>query len=245
MTLPIGLQLYTVRDLLTGDQLGDTCKKLAEVGYTHAEVGPFSGHSTEAVTKAARDAGMTVVGSHEGSLIGDDANDTLKMLGDLGIRHAIQPYLPDEHRTADGYRKVAKTLEKVANFDGLSVLYHNHDWEFDTVDGDHTGYDLLIMDTGLGAELDTCWVSVAGRNPTQLMKRLSGRLPLIHVKDCSDFEKKTLCELGDGKVPVKEIVATASQCGVECLVVEQDNSWMNDDPMASAKKSFDYLKSVL
>ncbi len=244
MSLPIGLQLYTVRDLLTGDQLGDTCKKLADIGYTHAEVGPFSGHTTEAVTKASRDAGLTVVGSHEGSLIEDSADDTLKMLADLGIKHAVQPYLTEEHRTAEGYKKVADKLGKLRH-DDIAILYHNHEWEFDKLDGDRTGYDVLIMETPVAVELDTCWVSVAGHDPVQLMKSLQDRLHLIHVKDCNDFEKKTLCELGDGKVPVKDIVAAAPSCGVECLIVEQDGDWMNNDPMASVKKSYDYLKSIL
>lgn len=244
MTLPIGLQLYTVRELLSGEQLGDTCKKLADVGYTHAEVGPFSGHTTEEVTKAARDAGMTVVGSHEGKLMTDEAGDVLKMLADLGIVHAIQPFLPNDWRTTEGYKKLADHLAALKQ-EGVVVLYHNHDWEYDKIDGEKTGYDLLINDTDLGAELDTCWTTVAGHDAVEQMKRLTGRLHLIHVKDCSDFEAKTLCEVGSGKVPVKDIVAAAEGCGVECLVVEQDNNWMNNDPLASAKKSYDYLKSIL
>jgi sugar phosphate isomerase/epimerase len=244
MSLPIGLQLYTVRDLLGPTQLAETCKQLADIGYTHAEVGPFSGNSTADVAKAAIDAGMTVVGSHEGSLIEDNASETLKMLADLGIPHAIQPYLSEEHRTVEGYKKVAHRLMSLAQ-DEVKVLYHNHDWEYQEVGDGKTGYDVLVNDTSLRAELDTCWVSVAGNDPVNQMKHLSGRMPLIHVKDCSDFEARTLCELGDGKVPVRDIVAAAEGCGVTCLVVEQDNGWMNNDPLASVKKSYDYLKSVL
>ena len=241
MPLPIGLQLYTVRDLLEGSQLGDTLKKIADIGYTHAEVGPFSGHTTEELTKAARDAGLTVVGSHEGNLAFGDGPGTLKMVADLGIPYAIQPYMPQDKRTPEGYRKIADDLSKLSH-EGVKVLYHNHDWEFDKIDGDTTGYDVLVMDTAIGAELDTCWSSVAGRDSVQLMKRLADRMPLIHVKDAKGRE---LTELGEGDVPVKDIVAAAPECGVECLVVEQDNHWMNGDPLASAKKSFDYLTSIL
>ncbi len=166
------------------------------------------------------------------------------MLADLGIQHAIQPYLDGQHRTTAGYKKIADKLMGLKQ-DGVVVLYHNHDWEYDKVESDKTGYDVLMNETQLGAELDTCWTVVAGHDPIAQMEKLKGRLHLIHVKDCSDFEKKTLCELGDGKVPVKDIVAAAEGCGVECLVVEQDNSWMNNDPLASAKKSYDYLKSIL
>ena len=241
MPLPIGLQLYTIRDLIEGQQLGDSLKKVADIGYTHCEVGPFSGHTTEEVTTAAREAGLVVVGSHEGDLALGDGVEALRTVVGLGIHHAIQPYLPPDQRTADAYRNVRDALLQLAHDDAV-VLFHNHDWEFDQVDGDKTGYDILVNDTDLGAELDTCWVHVAGHDPVEQMKRLKGRLPLIHVKDAKG---RQLTELGEGDVPVKAIVAAAEDCGVECLVVEQDNNWLKGDPMASIQKSYDYLKSIL
>jgi sugar phosphate isomerase/epimerase len=244
MPLPIGLQLYTVRDILEGSQLGETCEKLAQFGYTHAEVGPFSGHTTEQVTKAARDAGMTVIGSHEGGLRGEDGKDVAKMLADLGIKYGLQPATSPNTRNLEGYKATAAALSKI-DVPGVTIGYHNHDWEFQKVDGDTTGYDLLFDGNALVAEMDTCWVEVAGYSAVEQMQKLSGRVPLLHIKDCGDYDKKTLCELGDGKVPVQEIVAAADGVGVECLIVEQDNNWMNDDPLASAKKSYEYLASIL
>jgi len=245
MPLPIGLQFFTVRDRLA-DDLAGTCQRVAEIGYTHAEVGPFAGHTTEDVSRAALDAGLTIVASHEMSLITDQAGETLRMLAALGIPYAVQPALPRDLRNADGYLRVA---ERLAGLDGgeVTVAYHNHGWEFEPAGGaagDKLGYDLLVRDTTLAAELDTAWVAVAGHDPVAEMRRLSGRLPLIHVKDCRDFENKTLCELGDGKVPVADIVAAAEECGVTCLVVEQDNTWVDTDPLKSAERSFKYLQKV-
>ncbi|MEL7237734.1 MAG: sugar phosphate isomerase/epimerase, partial [Planctomycetota bacterium] len=129
---------------------------------------------------------------------------------------------------------------------GLKTAYHNHDFEFETMDDGQTGWDHIFHggDAQLGAEMDTCWVAVGKHDPVDEMKKLTGRVPLLHIKDCSDFDAKTLCEVGTGKVDIKAILAAAEDVGAEYLVVEQDNNWIDGDCVKSAKISFENLKSM-
>ena len=244
MTLPIGLQLFSVRDLIEKDLPG-TCQKVREIGYTHVEVGQFAGHTTPSMTMAARDAGLEVISTHENALsTATTAESTLRDCQSLELKYAIVPWLAEERRTAEEYTLLASFLAGLHK-PGLTVGYHNHEFEFEPLPGGECGWDILFKRTELSCEMDTCWVAVGGRDPVAEMEALRGRLPLLHVKDCSDYENKTLCEIGTGKVPVKDILQAAPGCGVELLIVEQDHNWIDNDPMKSAAISFENLKTML
>ena len=244
MDLPIGLQLYTVRDQLAAD-LDGTCKAVRDQGYTHAEVGPFGGRTTEQVANAARSAGMELIASHEADLMfPEKAGDAVKKCRDLGIPYAIQPFQMQDRRSADDYKMVAEKLTTLSG-DQVTCLYHNHDFEFEKVDGDRTGWEVLFDGTRLHAEMDTCWVEVGGASAVDWLKRLESRVPLVHVKDCRDYGKRELCEVGTGRVPVPSIVAAAAATGAKYLVVEQDNNWLDGDPVKSAGVSYENLRRIV
>ena len=244
MSLPIALQLYTVRDLLE-TQLAETCQKVREIGYTHVEIGPFSGHTTRAVGEAAKAAGLQIIGTHEGSLMNDGPSDEImSVCRDLGIAYAIQPFLDEDKRSGETYDRLARELPKKAGQE-VTVLYHNHDFEFEAMSDSRTGWQHLYENTQLMAEVDTAWVAIAGFDPVAELRKMAGRVPLLHIKDCSDFEQKTLCEVGTGKVPVADIIKVAPEVGAKCFVVEQDYGWIDDDPIKSIKVSFDNLKAML
>ena len=86
---------------------------------------------------------------------------------------------------------------------GMTLLYHNHDFEFaKTPDGTYA-LDQLYAEVPadvLGAEPDTCWIKVGGPDPSEWLKKYSGRCPLVHVKD---FRRKAdgvdLLALGEGE----------------------------------------------
>jgi sugar phosphate isomerase/epimerase len=245
MTLPIALQLFTIRDALEAN-LTHACKAVADIGYTHAEVGPFGGHTTEAVMKAAQDAGLTVIASHESGLMFDDdqAEQTVEMIRGLGLPYVVQPFQLDDKRSADDYQAVADRLVRLSG-NGLTCLYHNHDFEFQPVDAGRHGWDILFANEQLHGEMDSCWVEVGGDSAVGWLDRLAGRIPLLHIKDCRDYAKRELCEVGTGRVPVREIVAAAPGAGVKYLVVEQDNNWAGGDPIASVRTSYENLLGLI
>ena len=240
--LPIALQLYTVRDAAKKD-LDATLAQLAEIGYRHVELAGTYGLDP-AELKAKLDAnGLTPIAAHHPWVTGD-LNEAFQTAKTLGYKYVIQPFWPADDRTAAGYRRVLDKLADVKGRAGVVFGYHNHDFEFETLDNGRTAFATLFEDTDLTCEMDTAWVAVAGLDPVAEMRKLGGRLPLVHVKDCSDFGQRTLCELGRGKVPVREVVAAAPEVGAEYLVVEQDNNWVDGDPIKSARVSYEAIRSM-
>jgi sugar phosphate isomerase/epimerase len=71
---------------------------------------------------------------------------------------------------------------------GLSLGYHNHNWEFFrlTDDPSRTAFDVLIKETDrryVHFELDLFWSWRGAQDPVDILQRLNGRVLQYHVKD--------------------------------------------------------------
>jgi hypothetical protein len=106
---------------------------------------------------------------------------------------------------------------------GITLCYHNHTHEFESVDG-KIPYDLLLQINPdiLKMELDLGWATVAGADPVELFKRNPGRFPLWHVKDIN--AQKAPTEVGNGTVDFKRIFAASQMAGMKYFFVEQDGA---------------------
>ncbi|HUS02974.1 MAG TPA: sugar phosphate isomerase/epimerase [Chitinophagaceae bacterium] len=145
----------------------------------------------------------------------------------------------DVKQSIDTLNKASAAAKKA----GIIMAYHNHDKEFDTLDG-KVIYDRLLEETDpdtLKMELDLCWVTKAGVDPVSLFKKHPGRFPLWHVKDL-DKEKKGPAPVGTGIVDFKRIFANAKVSGMKHFFVEHDNP---ADPFASITTSYNNLKKIL
>ena len=244
INLPIALQLYTVRDVLSKD-LDAGLAQVRAIGYTHVEM---AGHynRTPAEVKALLDKHrLTPIAGHDMWLVSATPASAAANAKALGYQYAIMPWFPEDRRSVAGYSEVVATAKQAnAEHAGVTFGYHNHDFEFKPVEDGGSGFAVLFEGTDLTCEMDTCWVAVGGADPVQWMQKLAGRVPLLHIKDCRDFAAKALCEVGTGKVPVKDIVQAAPGVGAKFLVVEQDNNWIDGDPMKSAKISYDNLRKI-
>lgn len=239
----IALQLYTVRNPLK-DDLPGTLAQVKQAGYTHVEIGPF-GHAPEDVAAKGREAGLTPFSSHEGSLADvATAKSAVALAEKLGLEYVVQPWLAETQRSPEGYACAAERLVSVAS-GKVVTCYHNHDFEFKALPDGRTGWAVMFENPKLHAQMDVCWTAVAGFDPVEEMKKLSGRIPMLHIKDCSDFEKRTLTEVGTGKVPLREVVAAAPACGVKYLIVEQDEHWIEGDPFKSIRISLENLRKMM
>ena len=175
MSLPIGLQLYTVRDAMEQDFEG-TLKKVKEFGYDGVEFAGLFGHSAEEVKALCDKIGLVPVSAHVP--LDEMLAAPEKVLGTykaIGCKYVAVPYLPEEKRA--GTPAFAQTMAdiealcKVAKSLGLVMLYHNHDFEFQKIDGKYVldyMYDTIPASL-LQTELDTCWVNVGGENPSQYL----------------------------------------------------------------------------
>ncbi len=187
--LPIGLQLYSVRNEMEKDFAG-TLKKVAEMGYEGVEFAGLFDRSPEEIRALLAENGLTAVSAHVP--LADMLADMDKVIADykaIGCEYIAIPYVDEAYRpgTPD-YPQTLKKIEalgKKAAENGLVLMYHNHDFEFVKVDGKY-GLDLMyetVPAAYLQTELDTCWVNVGGEDPAKYIEKYSGRTPVVHLKD--------------------------------------------------------------
>ena len=271
----LGLQLYSVRDEMEKDM--DAClKAVKEMGYECVEFAGFFGKSAEEVKAMLDKYGLEAVSSHQTVGVKDDeplkAEETVKYLNTLGVKYCAIPwygkenYVNDWDGTMAKFKKSSEILKK----GGIDLYYHNHDFEFDKING-KTIHEMIFDNLGLDVikpELDVCWVHYAGYEPTEVMKKYAGRIEILHLKDfvCKNLgggpvyalidnsgseETKASKEdngfefrpVGYGIQDMPKIVEAAKECGIKYLIVEQDGH-PNATSIEDAKKSIDYLKSI-
>ena len=227
---PVGLQLYTVRELFSKDPMG-TLEKVAKIGYREVEYGGggYDKMDHAALRKTMDRLGLKSPSLHIGyeALSGDFAG-SVNMAKTLGADTVILPYMTAEQRNAESW-KVA-----VANFNrwaeqlkkaGLDFAYHNHDFEFTTKPGGVSLYDMLLADADpalVKLELDLFWVIAAGEDPKAIIKRNPGRIYAYHVKDRTADGKMT--SVGKGVIDFADIFTLNGTAGVKHFYVENDQS---------------------
>lgn len=245
MALPIALQLYTVRDALAED-LDAGLAQITSMGYQYVELAGLQGQTAERYRELLDKHGLKAIAAHEGvdGLLGDLAT-VIERAKVFGYEFVICPYLDDSQRS--GYGKLAGQLADVAQklgAEGLTLAYHNHDFEWETDSDGKRGIDHLLDGTELNSELDVYWVTKAGDAPLDWMQKLSGRLPILHMKDMHGTADQSFAEVGTGTIDFAAIIDAAEGCGVKFLVVEQDSNWAVS-PMESARVGLENLGGML
>jgi sugar phosphate isomerase/epimerase len=257
----MGLQLYTLRNELAKDTPG-TIRAVVAAGYKQGEM--FGFPNCDPVIAAAKDSGLelhsshfewdTVVNPKDASY--SDFQRIIEKALKTGLSHLVIPYLADKDRTKlDDFKRVAGHANQAAALAkkaGLQLSYHNHAFEFQPRDGGRTGFDVFMAEFGpdMQFELDIFWVKVGGVEPVDLIRKLSGRVSQIHLKDLKaglalpafgSVPNDAFQELGDGIIPMEPIMVAAKAAGVKHCHVEQDQS---PDPIASIRQSMEYLKQL-
>ncbi|RDC62496.1 sugar phosphate isomerase/epimerase family protein [Adhaeribacter pallidiroseus] len=260
-----GLQLYTVRDLMEKDLKG-TLQKIADIGYKNMEAaagskGHYYGMKPKEFASMLEGMGMQLRSSHVqvGYNTGGKkpANETLTydlqklvdMAAEAGQKYLICAYLADnERRNLDDYKSHIALFNKAGEAckkAGLQFAYHNHAFEFDTMEG-QVPYNLILAQTDkdlVKMELDLYWMAKAGKDSVAMFKEHPSRFPLWHVKDMDKTEKKFFTEVGNGSIDFKPIFAAAQTAGMEYYFVEQDQTPGN--PIDSITTSYTNLNKVL
>ncbi|WP_199430156.1 sugar phosphate isomerase/epimerase family protein [Qaidamihabitans albus] len=240
----IGIQLYTVRSLMTVDPQG-TLDRLGEIGYATVGVSGLYGHSPQRFREMLDRAGLRAVLTHLPlDAVRGDWQRELDNAHVLGVESVVVPWLPSSLWTPEGYRQVAGEFTeagRAARAAGLRFLYHNHDFDFRSVDG-QVLYDILAGETDpryVNFELDLYWIVHAGYDPVTYFERYPGRFPVFHVKDRApdgSFE-----DVGYGTIDFRRIFRRRDVSGVKEYVVEHDQP---ADPLASAERSYGYLRRL-
>lgn len=243
----VGLQLYTVRDMMKADLPG-TLRKVAAVGYKEVEFAGYFGRTPAQIRELLKKNGLTSPSSH--IPIETLEKDSVRAFADakaIGHQWVTVPWIPEERRkTADSWKAITTLLNQLgpqAKAAGLRLAYHNHDFEFKTVDGIKP-YDMMLSQTDpslVDFEMDLYWVTFAGNDPLDYFNRFPKRFSLVHVKDSAGPPDNKMADVGKGKMDFRAIFAQGDKAGIKHYFVEHDQP---ADPMASIRNSYKYLHGL-
>jgi len=246
----IGLQLYTLRDDLKAD-FAATLKQVATLGYKEVELagyadGLFYGHKPKEFKIIVNDLGLKIISSHNKITL-DSYEKIISDCKEVGSKYVILPWLSnEEHKTIDQYKTICDLLNKAGELCksmGMKVGYHNHAFEFETVDG-QIPYEVMLKSTNENVifEADLYWITKANRKPLEFFEQYPKKFELWHVKDMDNTPEKNFTEIGNGTINFAEIFAKAKQSGMKHFFVEQDKC-LNNKPLKAIEISINYLKN--
>lgn len=269
--LPIGLQLYSIRDDMAKDFKG-TLQKVKDMGYDGVEFAGLYDNTPEQVKAMCDEIGLVPVSAHVP--LADMLADIDKVIADykaVGCQYIVVPYVTEERRP--GGELFMQMVEEIRTIGqkvkdaGMTLLYHNHDFEFTKLEDGQYGLDYLYANVPadlLQTELDECWVKYSGVDPVEYLKKYAGRSPLVHLKDfyaegkqegdpyaligLNEGEQKKagtfeFRPLGEGLQDIPAIIGAAEEVGSKWLIVEQDDPSMGKTPMECVAMSMDFLKA--
>ena len=222
-------------------------KKISDIGIKNLELasysnGKFYGYEPSEFKKLVNGLGMDIISSHtQVEALGITLDNAKKMAEDhakIDVKYCIQPWVVEEARTTlDSYKKMAAEWNKVGGImkeHKIQFGYHNHNFEFDTVEGKIPYYDIFMVELDkdlVTMELDLFWATKAGQNPVEMFKKYPGRFQLFHMKDMftkeAPFykpETNDFAPVGAGLIDFKEILAAKKMAGMKYFFVEQDST---------------------
>lgn len=242
----VGLQLYTVRDLMQADLPG-TLAKVAAAGYQEVEFAGYFGRTPAQITALLRQNNLTSPSSHLGLDVFEKNPSVLADAKAIGNEWAVLPWLPEERRkTLDDWKRLPGMLNAFAGqakAQGLRFAYHNHDFEIRPIDGVRP-YDVLLSGTDpslVDFEMDLYWVVFGGGDPLDFFNRYPGRFKMVHVKDSAGPPDNKMVDVGSGKIDFATIFAQSDKAGIKHYFVEHDQP---ANPIATITNSARYLHAL-
>lgn len=232
--VPVGLELYSVRDVLMKDLMG-TVRGVAKMGYQGVEFySPYfqwKPDYAKEVRKLLDDLGIKCFSTHNGgnSFTPEGVGHAIELNGILGSKFIVQASA-GRVTGLDGWKTVAERLnagaEKMKSA-GIRAGYHNHQVEFQPINGVRP-IEVLAKNTDkkVMLQLDVGTCIEAGSDPVLWINQNPGRINSLHLKDWSpDKAKGYRVLLGEGTAPWKKILAAAEKKGgVEYYLIEQEGS---------------------
>jgi sugar phosphate isomerase/epimerase len=269
LKLPLGLQLYSVREQLPKDYAG-TLKELAAIGYREVEAAGYYDHSAAEVKQAMDNAGLKLVSAHYASdPLHAKFDEILAFHHELGVTHLICSWpgknpahlkkstppekksvftLDDWKWNADQFNKFGEKIQAA----GIKFGYHNHSMEFHAIDGVVPLVELMRLTdpAKVSIELDCGWVIVGGADPIEYLHKYPKRINMLHIKDfklgdtsASSNGDPKVTELGQGSIDNRPILEAAAKTGnITHCFVEQEAFTV--PPMQSLKIDADYMHKL-
>ena len=264
--LPLGLQLFSVREQMAQDLAG-TLAAVRAAGYVEVEAAALPKLSAREMRAALDKAGLRCVSAHHSFLeLQGHLEAALAFDQELGVKYLIcaspgyrnqaapgptgqRPVtLDDWHYNAEEFNKMGMQTAKA----GVRFGYHNHTREFRMTEGQMPLRELLRLTEprSVTFEMDCGWVKAAGADPIELMRKYPRRFSMLHVKDftlpqhpSAEKHDEKVTELGRGTIDYAPLFAEARRTQkLEHAFVEQeafDMPWKE-----SLKVDAEYLQAL-
>jgi sugar phosphate isomerase/epimerase len=245
--IPVGLQLWTVRDECKKDFPG-TIAKVAKMGYNGVEFAGFYNYSAKDVRKMLDNNGLLCCGSHTAYdlLSTEKLAATMEYNRVIGNKFIIVPLLDrTKLKTKAEWLEKAKTFNEFADktrLEGVHIGYHAHAGDFAKID-DETPWDILFGNTNkeVCMQLDTGNCMQGKGDPVAILKKFPGRSLTIHLKEYSATNKKAI--IGEGDVKWKEVFEVCeSTGGTQWYIIEEESGAY--PPLESAEQSLKNFKKI-
>lgn len=258
---PIGIQLYTLRDVIGSDVKG-TLKKVADIGfkeletYSHANGKIFDLPFAE-FGNMAKDMGLSIISGHYGTgqsmpdVKGTLVNGWESAVEDAkraGQKYMVIAYLAQEERTSlDDYKRICARMNQASEIcksAGITFGYHNHEFEFIPLEG-RVPYEVMTeeLDPSVILELDIYWSTFANVDALELFKKYAQRIQLWHVKDMSKEKREQQTDVGSGTIDYKTVFANAELSGMKHFFLEQE--YFTGSQFDSITKGYKHLRSFV
>lgn len=243
----IGVQLYTVRDLMKAS-VEKTLADVAAIGYQEVEFAGYFERPPRSIKQLLDRNGLQAPSAHIGiDLLRGPWNRTLEDSAEMGHKYLVVAWLDAKDRNSlDALKKTADLFNRAADDAKrykIKLAYHNHDFEFTQVEGRRM-YDVLLEETDpklVQMEMDLYWIIKGGGVPEQYFARWPERFPMVHVKDGGPAPEYAMTEVGKGVIKWGEIFARRKQAGIKHFFVEHDNP---KNPLQSIATSYRYLRDL-
>lgn len=245
--MQIGAQFYTIRDhCKTLDDFAESLKRVADIGYRTVQISGTCPFEAQWLKGQLDKNGLTCALTHTPPAeLKDDAAAVARKHDIFCCDYVGLGYFPfgeeEGNRYEDflqAYRPVAKALKE----NGKRFMFHNHDREFQKLDGkvilQHLAEEFTPEE--LGFILDTYWIQVGGGDPAWWIEHLAGRVPCIHLKDFA-FDRK-MAVIGEGNINFDRVFEKAEAAGTKYMLVEQDDC-NGENPFDCLARSYAYLKA--
>jgi sugar phosphate isomerase/epimerase len=248
----LGLQLYSLREMVGDDGIRKTLEAVAKMGYTNLETadyrnGRFYGENPTDFKKMVEDLGMKLTSSHLMRNISGDRdadmawwNTAVEAHSEAGMKYMIVPMAPlsGEDANFDNVKRYCDYFNNIALVTAGSSIqfgYHNHDFEFTNKIDDVPVFDIMLENTSpthVTFQLDVYWVKMGGYDPVDYMKKYPNRFKILHIKDETAIGTRNT-------VDYQAVFNTAYEIGVKDWFVEVER--YDGTPQEDVQKSADFL----
>ena len=243
----IGAQFFTIRDHCKDlESFSESLKKVADIGYEFVQISGTCPFEPTWLKDELNKNGLKCVLTHTPAdkLLADPKQVALDhdVFGCKHVGLGWNAFDLDKGDTPEAFAEKYLPVAKALHDGGKLFMNQNHDQEFKKVGGklilEHLA-ETFSPDI-LGFTLDTFWVQAGGSDPAMWIEKLSGRVPVIHLKDFAYGKKMAV--VGEGNINFDRVFATAENAGTQYMLVEQDDC-NGENPFDCLKRSYDYLKS--